>query len=275
MRSLPPRGFNAPIVVKEGYYSYEDPDFSIDNTPLNETDIETINNAITLLSQFSKLPIYEELAVVKEKLSGEALQYHKHTKVIDFEQREVKGSEHLAPLFKAINGKKSITLVYQSFKAIKPTKSVVYPYLLKQYNHRWYLVGLSKLYNKISVYSLDRIVSFEPSTETYVLNTLLEPDTYFTNIIGITIPGEEELQMITLLFNNEQKPYILTKPIHRSQQVLTDDQNGLKITVRLIPNYEFYSLVLGFGENVEIIEPVKIRNLIKARLMAAGNKYAR
>jgi predicted DNA-binding transcriptional regulator YafY len=273
MRSLPPRGFDAPIIVKEGYYSYEDPCFSIDNIPLNETDIETINNAITLLGQFSKLHIHEELAVVKEKLYGGVLQNNHQSKVIDFEQREVKGSEFLAPLFKTIKDNQSINLNYQPFKSDAPILDVVHPYLLKQYNQRWYLVGLNNAYGRIGVYSLDRILSFEPANEKYIPNTILKPDTYFKDIIGITIPYDEPLQTITLHFTNDQKPYILTKPIHLSQKVIHDGHDGLTITVSLIPNYEFFSLVLSFGENVEIVDPIDIRDKMKDKLNKTFHQY--
>jgi predicted DNA-binding transcriptional regulator YafY len=273
MRSLPPRGFDAPIKSKDGYYFYEDPCFSIENTPLNETDIETINNAITLLSQFSKLPIHEELAVVKEKLYGEALQNPKHDKVIDFEQRQVKGSEHLAPLFKAINEKQPLIIDYKPFKSDSHILDVIHPYLLKQYNHRWYLVGLNHNYGRIGVYSLDRIVSFEPAKDVYIPNTILKPETYFKDIIGITIPYDEQLQIITLHFTNDQKPYILTKPIHVSQQILSNDSSGLRIIIEVIPNYEFFSMILGFGGDVEVISPTKIREAIKEKLKTACKKY--
>jgi predicted DNA-binding transcriptional regulator YafY len=273
MRSLPPRGFDAPIIAKDGYYFYEDPCFSIDNIPLNETDIETINDAITLLSQFSKLPIHEELAVVKEKLYGEVLQNTKHDKVIDFEQRQVKGSEHLAPLFKSINQKQPLIIDYKPFKTASHIIDVIHPYLLKQYNHRWYLVGLNHNYGRIGVYSLDRIISFEPAKDVYIPNIILKPDTYFKDIIGITIPYDEQLQIITLHFNNNQKPYILTKPIHVSQQILSNDATGLRITIEIIPNYEFFSMILGFGEDVEVISPTKIRENIKEKLTTACKKY--
>jgi predicted DNA-binding transcriptional regulator YafY len=273
MRSIPPRGFDAPIIFKDGYYHYKDPCFSIENTPLNETDIDTITDAITLLSQFSKLPIHEELSIVKEKLYGEVLQNNPRAKVIDFEQREVKGSEFLAPLFKAINDNISIKLEYQPFKSGVPVSDVVHPYLLKQYNHRWYLLGLNNAYCRIGVYSLDRILSFGPSNEVYVPNTLLKPETYFKDIIGITIPYDETLQTITLHFTNDQKPYILTKPIHISQQIINNDEDGLTINISVIPNYEFFSMILSFGENVEVIAPVAIRNKMKEKLNKASHKY--
>jgi predicted DNA-binding transcriptional regulator YafY len=273
MRSLPPRGFDAPIVNKDGYYEYKDPDFSIDDTPLNETDIDTINEAIELLSQFSKLPIYEELALVKAKLYGEVIQSSERTKVIDFEQRQVKGIEYLAPLYKTITEKRALNMAYQPFKAEKPFIGVVHPYLLKQYNHRWYLIGLSQSHNNIGLYSLDRILSFDYSPDTYIPNAFMDANTYFKNIIGITVPTNEEIQTITLHFTNDQKPYVLTKPLHASQQILSDDTNGLIITVEVIPNYEFFSLVLSYGDKVEVIAPINIREIVRCKIVSACNKY--
>ena len=45
-------GYNAPIVVYENkYYKYEDPEYSITQTPLNEQDLKTMSEAVEVLRQ--------------------------------------------------------------------------------------------------------------------------------------------------------------------------------------------------------------------------------
>lgn len=47
-------GYNAPIVVKDHkYYTYEDPEYSITNTPLSEQDLKVMSEAVELLKQFN------------------------------------------------------------------------------------------------------------------------------------------------------------------------------------------------------------------------------
>ena len=46
-------GYNAPIVVKDHkYYTYEDPEYSITNTPLSEQDLKVMSEAVELLKQW-------------------------------------------------------------------------------------------------------------------------------------------------------------------------------------------------------------------------------
>lgn len=260
MRSLPPRGFDAPIKVRDGFYSYEDPDFSINNIELSETDIETINNALTLLNNFSKLSINEELALVKAKLQGEVGKNEKKKTIILFEQREVKGGEYISPLYKAISDNSSIQLSYKPFKADKVKSFIVHPYLLKQYNHRWYLIGYSSAHCSIGLYSLDRIEEIQSSDEKFIPNTFINIDSYFKDIVGVTLPQNEEPKEIQIKVSKSQSPYILTKPLHCSQIVVSEDSDGLTIGLVLIPNYEFFSLLMSYGDTLEILSPKNIRN---------------
>ena len=47
-------GYNAPIVVRDHkYYTYEDPEYSITNTPLSEQDLKMMSEAVELLKQFN------------------------------------------------------------------------------------------------------------------------------------------------------------------------------------------------------------------------------
>jgi hypothetical protein len=46
-------GYNAPIVVYENkYYKYEDPEYSITQTPLNEQDLKTMSEAVEVSGSY-------------------------------------------------------------------------------------------------------------------------------------------------------------------------------------------------------------------------------
>ena len=48
MRKDPPEGYGAPIIRKGCEIYYDDPDFSINNNPLNDTDIENLKEVLRL-----------------------------------------------------------------------------------------------------------------------------------------------------------------------------------------------------------------------------------
>jgi len=264
MRSLPPRGFDAPIETKDGFYYYEDPTFSIDNIPLSEKDLGSINDAISLLEQFNQLPISTELSLIKEKLYRETFILNITTqKIIEFENKNVKGSDFLISLYKCIRDKYVLEILYHPFKHKTASQLIVHPYFLKQYNSRWYLIAYCRTFDKVGFYSLDRLVSFSVlANNTYNENLKPEAENYFKDIIGVTLPENGVIQEIVLYISPEQAPYIKTKPIHASQKIISESETGIEITLNLIPNYEFYSLILSFGSSVTIISPVDLQTRI-------------
>ncbi len=60
-------------------------------------------------------------------------------------------------------------------------------------------------------------------------------------------------------------PHVESKPIHRDQSVIEKEANGsLTIKLNLMINYELKATLMGFGEGVEVLEPVSLRNEIRS-----------
>lgn len=275
MRSMPPRGFDAPIVIKDGVYFYEDPEFSIDNIPLSEKDLNNISDAISFLEQFNQLPISTELSLIREKLFGEATSTNADSQnIIGFEKTEVKGIEFLIPLFKTIQNKNVLEIRYQPFKHRDVSLLCVHPYFLKQFKLRWYLIAYCETFKNIGFYSLDRLLSFKVLADVNFKDDIkFEAENYFKDIIGITLPENGKKQQIVLQFSPEQAPYIITKPIHSSQKLIKETNDGIILSLDLIPNYEFYSLILSFGSSVKIVSPDDLRTRIITNLENSIKNY--
>ena len=59
-------------------------------------------------------------------------------------------------------------------------------------------------------------------------------------------------------------PYVITKPLHNSQRVIQQNDDGSVIVhLFLIENYEFERIILGFGSGMEVIRPEQIRKTHK------------
>lgn len=274
MKSDPPRGFGAPIVVVNGCYKYTDPDYSIDKIGLNDTDIESIKGAVELLSHFKQLPIHSQLSLVKDKVTGQILTSHANEPIIELEHREVVGRQYLTPLYNLIKNKKVIKLTYKPFGADKPKIHELHPYFLKQYNHRWYLMALNQKYSNVGTYSLDRIVKVDVAHGVQFDNSQnINHDKHFEHIFGVTLEADKAPVEIIVSVSKEQMPYVKTKKLHNSQTILKEDENGMVISLKIIPNYEFYSTILSAGDGIEIISPAEIRKGVADRLIRAFNQY--
>ncbi|HEX3008778.1 MAG TPA: WYL domain-containing protein, partial [Bacteroidales bacterium] len=91
-------GYNAPIiVVDKKYYTYEDPEYSITNIPLNENDLGMLSEVVQILKQFKGFSHFEEMGSVINRLEDKIYTAKTHSKsVIDFEKNDnLRGIEHL------------------------------------------------------------------------------------------------------------------------------------------------------------------------------------
>ena len=268
-------GYNAPIEVYDHkYYRYSDRNYSIMNLPLSHNDIETMTEAVNLLRQFEDFDHFSEMSDVVSRLQDNLAVARGKKKIVDFERNSnLKGLRYLNPLYNHIARRETIKIEYQSFSARKPYAYTVFPHLLKEYRNRWFLFCTNTkgiLYN----FALDRILSIQAEPDTpYKNNPDFDPDTYFDDLIGVTKWGNAT--EITFWASREQALYIATKPIHPSQKIIQDKtKDGSKVfSVIVEPNWEFFSLMLGFGPGVRILSPNTVVREIKRKIKQAAEQY--
>ena len=258
---------------REIRYRYEDPHFSIFNTPLNEEEIAQLTQSVSMLRRFEGMPGFEWV----EEMSAH-LQETVSTSpepVIGFdENKELKGMAFFTPLFKAIAEKKAIKINYHTYRSDLMIESVIHPYYLKEYNQRWFLFALNDEYRNISTYALDRIEAIGKTSTKFIANTDIDFSHYFDNVIGVSVKSGETPQTVRIWVDKEQLPYTLSKPLHKSQSVIKENDDGSAvIAINVIPNFELEQMLLSFGERFEILSPTSLREKISARIKNNVEKY--
>lgn len=270
-------GWNAEITRhKDGkriYYRYVDTNFSIDHQPLNQAELEQLKSAMELLGRFKGMPQFEWVNELMPKMEQSFIMEKGSSPIISFDNNAyLTGIEYLGGLFHHILYKRALCITYQSYKSDKPSKFIIHPYYLKQYNNRWFLLGWNHKLDKITNLALDRIQAMEEETISFV-NHSIDFEDYFDDIIGVTLPENGIKEKIVLKFSDAASPYILSKPLHHSQKKIVYDNGELTISIEVIPNYELESLILSFGERVQVLEPESVRNQIFKKLNQAGLLY--
>ena len=267
-------GYNAPIEVmkdcgKPYYYRYSDADFSINKQEINSAEAEQIKSTIIMLSRFKGLPQFDWIDEVVPRLESSFNLRTGVEGVVSFEQNlELKGLSWFTDLFNAIVNKQVLNIEYRAGFG-ESREYVIHPYHLKQYNNRWFLFGLSIRANstKIMNMALDRIEGFDNIADTYVENSQIDFSEYFDDVVGVTVPYNEESVNIKLKVDINRYNYIESKPLHHTQKELKLErgEDYAIIELKLIPNYEFKTLLLGFADGIEIVEPQSLREEIKER----------
>lgn len=189
-------GWRIPLVRhKDGrkvWYRYRDTSFTINETLLTESDYNKLNEAVLLLERFKGMPCFEWIDDLLFKLQSG---FRKASSVIlDFEHvPELKGMEYVNRLFNAILYKQPLVITYQTYRD-QTYKWTIHPYLIKQYNNRWFLFGKNASKGGlISNLALDRIEDIEDAGVPYEEDEgqLQEK---FESIIGVTIDWKASVQ---------------------------------------------------------------------------------
>ena len=266
-------GYYAPIIYNRFHegYCYTEKGYSIDKIPVNKEEVKALTFAATLLNQFINIEILEDFSGAVQKIV-EAINIRRDMhelpdyKFIEFEKMPLlKGNEYIRVLIDAIVNKKVVTLTYRKFNTEHEFIANIHPYLIKEYHNRWYLVGLNDDIKEIRTYGLDRIQKIEVNERVIYLIDDFNPDQYFKNTVGIIAPQSEPVN-VKLKFNKRQGQYALTLPIHESQELLeeTDEHVIIGLTVSL--TYELFQMILGWGSDVEVMEPEELRKQVREEL---------
>ncbi len=271
------QGWNIPLEhIRDGrkvYFRYEDMNFSINNQPLNETEEKQLKEALLTLSRFKGMPQFEWIDEITARLDSGLGLSKNNQQIIEFEQNDyLKGLEYITPLYNAIQYSKVLNLSYRSFKREINQSIIFHPYYLKQYKSRWFVFGLNEDLKLITNLALDRIAGIDDTKKNFIPNTI-DFKEYFEDIIGVTVNKDIPITKVVLKSTNELFPYIETKPLHGSQKVKEKNENYTIIELELIPNYELESLILSYGEGVEIIAPESLRERVKNRIQLTLNNY--
>jgi predicted DNA-binding transcriptional regulator YafY len=272
-------GYNAPIVVtNRKFYTYSEPDYSINNAPVNKADVEKMKEIVGVLKQINGFTYFDEMSDMITRLENNLYRTtHQGRNCIQFENnRLLKGLEHINPLYQAILHKKSLLVEYKSFKAAASQHIICFPYLLKEYRNRWFLIARSKKKRLLLTMALDRIIEFqELAKEKFIEYDGVDFDRYFDDLIGVTKTEQERANKVVLFVDKYNAPYVLTKPIHHSQKLLKENEEGIIIRIDVVLNFELEREILGFGECIKVLAPRMLASRIRKRLVKAVDGYER
>ena len=150
-----------------------------------------------------------------------------------------------------------------------------YPYFLKEYRNRWFVFGLEKRSRTVRNLALDRIHGLNISTnERFTENTYFDPSTFFDDLIGVTKNLHSKVEKVRFLAGSSDAPYIQTKPIHRSQQLVEKNNDGSTVfEIEVVINQELQREFLGFANGITILAPQHLADLIKVKLKRASDNY--
>lgn len=265
--------------TKKAYYYPENVDNIFPAIELNEDEINALIFYGKIHNQYKSLGLFQDIKNAIEKIidNTNIKQEHKdfftsQPLILIENTPRLKGSEQLVKITQALKQERQIIFDYKKFRTTKSTEHKLSPYLLKEDKNMWYVIGYYEMLDTIKTFAIDRMSKIR-LLDTNCIKKEFNPQEYFKYSIGITANLEIAPIEVILSFKPKQGDYIKTLPIHQSQQILKDNKNELRISIKVKPTYEFYSKILSYGADMKILSPESVKNEYKEKLVAALKQY--
>ena len=262
---------------------YATPSYSIFKKALTNDEEYLLSEALSLLGQFDGLPDFEALDSLRKGLN-----VTNERQIISFTKNLLEDSSLIGRLFTAISQKQVIEITYHKFANTNEERKVLlYPYLLKEYNHRWFLFAASVEDGKLLCFALDRIDDVVTLSSYEYVYCPVDIDEYFDDIIGVTNYANEPVEHIIFWVSDKSKDYVKTKPIHGSQRCYTGDrelalrqqyltlQGGAFFSIDCKYNYELIRELCSFGSDLLVLSPKSIQDKVNERVEMMIEEYAK
>jgi len=184
-----------------------------------------------------------------------------------------KGVENIAILLQAAQNSLMIRFNHLNYNTKEHTEYTVEPYLLKEFEGRWYLFAFVKEKNAFRTFGLDRLNDLIATDEKFQRTAeLASTSEKFNDVYGLVYMPEQQYPFIeTVQFLCKADfliSYFSALPLHHSQKI-----DNHTITIQVIINPELGNKLLSFGENIEVLSPETLRNKINKRLTKTIQQY--
>ena len=271
-------GYNAPIEVYDHkYYRYADRDYSIMSMPMSQNDYDVMQEAVDMLRELEDFDQFTEMSDVVSRLRDRlAISRNNRKPIINFDNvPQLRGLRLLNPLYNYISHKQTLKVLYKSFHAPKPVEYILCPYLLKEFRNRWFLFGSQASNLMLYNFALDRIIRVQPVDVPFRENPNFDSEHFFDNVIGVSKNIGACPRKIRFWASAEQSQYILTKPLHRTQKLISQNEadHSCIFQIEVVVNFEMYSVFMSYGAGIRVIYPRQVVNYMRDKVLETAAMY--
>ena len=212
-----------------------------------------------------------------EALNDEGI---KPEKIIEFDFNDKLTNLVKVPVFfRAIQTQRVLKIIHRA--GFQRDVTIVFtPYYVKEYNHRFFCVGLCHFPDGGTmddyVVAIDRVKDIEECVKVDYVPPKKDYSLFFSDIVGVRHEVNHETGLLMKkqhILIATQSSYthgrIISKPLHCSQKEVArfgEGQEGMGlISIDVVPNLELTSFLLSFGNGIKILEPkMLVRRIVSA-----------
>lgn len=239
----------------------------LDNFVLNKSVLsEDEQNEILIALQSLTATGYPSIDVTLSKLSSFFKKDNYNWIEVDFSNWG--SNEHLKEKFdilkNAIINNKIITFEYYSSKGEKTNRRIE-PAKLSFKAKSWYLKGFCLTRNEYRTFKITRMFDVKLTEERYTKKHL------DVEIIEPEKNGVNNLINLKLRFSSSVAYRIYDE--FDKEAIIKNKDGSFNVDISLPKGVWIYDYILSFGTTIEVLEPIKVREVIKSKLEDIINKY--
>lgn len=201
---------------------------------------------------------------------------------------------YIKEIFETIDNRQVLDIVYPRLNNGKVFSYS--PYLLKRFNNKWFVIGRMHVDNPfdwtliplaaISILNKHKGgEKYAPKFEWEIEELKQRIRSYYDKVLGYYVPTNEKnpdkvprhlsadmlnVEKVEIKCTPQKLRFIQENPIHSKQNV--DKETGV-VTLNVVVNPLLIQRILGFGAEVEVIEPDTLRDSIRETISKMGEIY--
>lgn len=183
------------------------------------------------------------------------------------------GKHFLNPIIGAMKQNRKLVLTYRKFGQEEPYTITVEPYAIKVFKQRWYLLAKNYKRSLPTIYAMDRMLNVQETDELFEFPEDFSTERFFKDFYGVLCHADEEVERIVIRAYPPLTHYLRTLPLHHSQKELQSTPEYTDFEFYLHPTFDFLQELFAQTHEVEVLEPLRLRNSMKEYLLKALKRY--
>lgn len=167
-----------------------------------------------------------------------------------------------------------VQMDYNCLTEFREFTSTVHPYHLLFQERSWYLIGYSPRHESIRTFNLGRIRNAALTDERFERPESFSIKKHLRNAWRL-MADEGPDSVVHLHFTAVVARNVSEVLWHPTQKAQFRDDGSLDFYVTVSGLREILWWILGYGDQVEVLKPEKLRTMVARRLRTAAERYAR
>ena len=182
------------------------------------------------------------------------------------------GHMHLTEVMEAMTENLEVVMEYHKYTSEESETLTIWPYAVKEFAKRWYIIAYCKEREDLRVYGLDRVKNMKVTGKKFRMKNGFDVDELFATSFGIYLPGGKG-QTITFRCSEREAKFLRDLPIHSSQEEVSKDGYNVIFSIYVCPDKNLIMEICKHGSRIEILSPAEVRDAVREELAKALAQY--